>query len=104
MNALKTMAVVLISGVFATAAFAKGPSGGGGGGGGMGGMGGGQGGMGGQSASAGQGGGGQGMSGGQGDQLRTQTRDPASNPTGTPIQDRDRIHTPGTGLTTTPTN
>lgn len=99
MNALKTMAVVLVSSVFATAAFAKGP-----GGGGMGGMGGGQGSMGGQSAGAGQGSGGQRMGGGQGDQLRTQTRDPASNPTGTPIQDRDRIHTPGTGLTTTPSN
>jgi hypothetical protein len=95
MNSLKTLAVVLISATVATAAFAKGPGGG---------QGGGQGRMGsGQSASGQQSG--QGTGAGQGTQTRTQTRDPAANPTGQPIQtrDRDRIHTPGTGITTAPT-
>lgn len=31
---------------------------------------------------------------GAGDQTRTQVRDPAANPTGTPLKTRDRIHTP----------
>jgi hypothetical protein len=37
-----------------------------------------------------------------GDKTRDQTRDPATDQTGTKKQDRDRIHTPGTG-TATPT-
>jgi len=31
---------------------------------------------------------------GQGDSVRSQRRDPATNPTGQPIQQRDRVHTP----------
>jgi hypothetical protein len=32
---------------------------------------------------------------------RAQTRDPAANSTGQPIQQRDRIHTPGAGIAPT---
>lgn len=93
MKTLNTLAVVLVSATVATAAFAKGPGGG---------MGGGS--MAGQQSqnqykhqSRNQ----TDQGSGQGTQSRTQTRDPASNSTGQPIQQRDRIHTPGTGITST---
>lgn len=80
MKTLNIFAVALVSATVATAAFAKGPGSG---------MGGGQGQMTGTGQKQGQ---------GQG----TQKRDPASNPTGQPAQQRDRIHTPGTGMATVP--
>jgi hypothetical protein len=51
-------------------------------------------------AGSGKGAGGAGGSGSAGDKTRDQTRDPATDQTGTKKQDRDRIHTPGTGTAT----
>lgn len=98
MKAIQTFALVVISATFATASFARGGGMGGG-------MGGGQGSMAGQPSqqqyrqsaptrdASGQ-------TGALGTQTRTQTRDPASSTTDQPIQQRDRIHVPGTGTTT----
>jgi hypothetical protein len=82
MKTLSTITILLVSASLAGSAFARGPGSG---------MGSGQG----QMAGSGQKYG-QGNSQSQGTQMRKQTRDSASTPTGQPIQQRDRIHTPGT--------
>jgi hypothetical protein len=89
MKTVSKIVILLVSATLAGAAFARGPGGGQGGG-----MGGGQGQMAGSGPKYGQ-------SGSQGQGTRTQTRDPAANSTGQPIQQRDRIHTPGAGIAPT---
>lgn len=94
MNTLKLLAVAVVSATLATAVYAKGPAGNGTG-----------------NAYSRQGRNATQSAGrapaaaatagaAHGTQARSQTRDPAANTTGTPIQSRDRIHTPGTGLAT----
>jgi len=107
MKMLKVILLGVMVFMFSSVSLAKGPAGGGGGGGGGGGA---------SSRSAGGGSGGQGTKSGQpadkgqgntdnvkpenGDKTRDQTRDQTKDQTGTKKQDRDRIHTPGTGTAT----
>ena len=86
MKTVSKIAILLVSATLAGSVVARGPGGG---------VGGGQG----QMAGSGQKYG-QGSSQGQG--IRAQTRDPAANPTGQPLQQRARIHTPGTGTPVVP--
>ncbi len=103
MKMLKVILLGVMVFMFSSVSLAKGPAGGGGGGGAS-------------SRSAGGGSGGQGTKSGQpadkgqgntdnvkpenGDKTRDQTRDQTKDQTGTKKQDRDRIHTPGTGTAT----
>jgi hypothetical protein len=107
MKMLKVILLGVMVFMFSSVSLAKGPAGGGGGGGAS-------------SRSAGGGSGGQGTKSGQPadkgqgntdnvkpengdqtrDQSRDQTRDQTKDQTGTKKQDRDRIHTPGTGTAT----
>jgi hypothetical protein len=109
MKMLKVILLGVMVFMFSSVSLAKGPSGGGGGGGGNA-----------SSRSTGGGTGGQGTKSGQPadkgqgntdnvkpengdrtrDQTRDQTKDQTKDQTGTKKQDRDRIHTPGTGTAT----
>lgn len=105
MKMLKVILLGVMVFMFSSVSLAKGPSGGGGGGGGNA-----------SSRSTGGGTGGQGTKSGQpadkgqgntdnvkpenGDKTRDQTRDQTKDQAGTKKQDRDRIHTPGTGTAT----
>jgi len=102
MKTFSKITILLISATLAGSVFARGP--GGGGGGGVGGGGGMSSGSGSQNQHKYQYGKQGGQGAGQSTQTRAQTRDPAGNPTGQPIQQRVRIHSPGTGLSVPTTN
>ena len=92
MSTSKTLAALLIFASVTSVALAKGPAG----------MGAGAGMGGGANASAGTGAA-AGTGTAVGTQTRTQLRDPALNTTGTPLQMRDRIHTPAPAPVAVPT-